>query len=257
MEALTRQRPLHAILLSVLPAAVLACATFIPVVPAFEWNRAADRGVISYGCYGGMMPQEALANDIPTYRLWGDGRALWVEQQSGGGRRVLTATLTDDQIKGLLTEMAQRRFFTMADSYEPSSTVYDGVACVMQVSLTDTTKSVTALTGGEPPDDYWTLASWLAGGGGVSGVDYIPEHGYLFATPVSSTPTPATHTWPAAGIDGVRLADAGGGLAVEGEALRAAWDIVNAGIYSAVESDGVVYHLAVQVEGVTSDWPNR
>lgn len=257
MDALTRLNPRRALLLGLLPAALLACATYIPVVPAFEWDRAADHELVSYACYGGLMPQEAMDNDIPTYRLWGDGRALWVEEQSNGARRVLTATLSDDQIRAVLNEMAQRRFFTMADSYEPSSTVYDGVACVLRASLIDTTKSVNALTGGTPPDDFWTLAGWLAQGAGITGVDYVPERGYLFATPVSATPTSPTHTWPAEGIGGVRLVDAVGGIEVEGDALRAAWDIVNAGIYSAVESEGVPYHLHVQIEGVTTNYPTR
>jgi hypothetical protein len=243
------------LLAGLLPIVVLACATFTPVVPELVWDRSADVEVISYACYGGLVPNEVWMNDIPTFRLWGDGRALWVEEQAGGSRRVYTAQFTDDEITAMLTEMAQRRFFTMADSYEPDYEIMDGGVCQMRVVLADTYKSVSVQTGGEPPADYGVLAGYLARAGGHSATDYVPERGYLFAMPSGDPVSAAMASWPAEGIDGVRLADSQGGVPIEGEALRTAWAIVNTGIFTVVESGGKAYRLAVQVEDVTKTWP--
>ncbi|HRE28886.1 MAG TPA: hypothetical protein PK954_19750 [Anaerolineales bacterium] len=246
---------LKGLLVMLLPIVSLACATFAPVVPDLVWDRSAEVEVISYACYGGLVPNEVWMNDIPTFRLWGDGRALWVEDQIDGSRRVYTAQFTDDEITAMLTEMAQRRFFTLADSYEPDYEIMDGGACQMRVALADTYKSVSVLTGGEPPADYDVLAGYLVRAGGHSGVDFVPERGFLFATPSGDPVSAATASWPADGIDGIRLAESAGGVPIEGEALRTAWEIVNRGIFTVVESGGESFRLAVQVEGVTSTWP--
>ncbi|MBL8096134.1 MAG: hypothetical protein JNL73_18305 [Anaerolineales bacterium] len=245
------------LLLGLIPIVSLACATFSPVVPELVWDRSADVEVISYACYGGLVPNEVWMNDIPTFRLWGDGRALWVEDQIDGSRRVYTAQFTDDEITAMLTEMAQRRFFTMADSYEPDYEIMDGGACQMRVVLADTYKSVSALTGGEPPADYDALAGFLVRAGGHAGTDFVPERGFLFAMPSGDPVSAATASWPADGIDGIRLADSPGGVPIEGEALRAAWAIVNTSIFTVVESGGQTFRIAVQVEGVTSTWPQQ
>ena len=241
--------------LALLSIATLACATLIPLVPDLEWDSSPDRVIVSYDCFAGLVPMEYINNAMPVFRLWGDGRAIWVEDQMGGGRKVFTATFTPDEVRALLNEMATRHFFTMADTYEPGYEIMDGGACQMQVNLLSLTKSVSELTGSQPPDDLRTLEGWLSSGAGHAGDPYVPERGYIIATPLQDPVSTATRVWPEDGIGGVRLEDAQGGLLVEGEALRAAWDIVNTDIYATVASGQSTYRIAVQIEGVTSQWP--
>lgn len=243
--------------LALLSIASLACATLIPLVPELAWDPSPDHVIVSYACFAGLVPMEYINNGMPVFRLWGDGRAIWVEDQMGGGRKVLTATFTPDEVRALLTEMATRHFFTMADTYEPGYEILDGGACQMQVNLVSLTKSVSDLTGSQPPDDYYTLAGWLSRGADHASAPYVPERGYIIATLLQDPVSTATHTWPDGGIDGVRLEDAQGGLLVEGEALRAAWDIVNTDIYATVASGASTYRIAVQIEGVTDRWPGN
>ncbi len=251
-----RRPPIHWIL-RLIPALTLACATVVPVVPPLEWDPAPDHAVVSYGCYAGLVPMEYLNNAMPIFKLWGDGRAIWVEDQMGGSRTVRTATFTPDEMRVLLNEMASRHFFTLADAYEPDYEIMDGGVCQMRVALLGETKQVSEYTGSQPPDDYWALADLLAGGAGHPSDPYVPERGYLLTTLLQEPVSAATHTWPEDGIDGVRLADAQGGLLVEGEALRAAWDIVNTDLYATIASGQATYRIAVQIEGVTERWPGN
>lgn len=238
-------------------SATLACATLTPVVPELTWDHAADHEVIAYDCFAGLVPMEIQQNHIPTFRLWGDGRAIWVHEWAGGERRVLTATFTDAEVTALLTQMAQRHFFTLADSYEPDYEIMDGGVCQLRVVLSNTTKSVSVLTGANPPDDYWDLTGLLVSGGDHAASDYVPERGYVLATPLQDPVSAADASWPAEGLGGVQLANAAGGVAAEGEALAKAWSIVNANPYAVVESGGATYRLVVQVEGVTRSWPGQ
>lgn len=238
-----------------LALATLACSTLSPVpVPDLVWDPSPDTEVVSYDCGGGMMPDNAYANAIAPMRIWGDGRALWTATDSTGGRRVLTAQFSSDELRAVLQHVADAGFYGWRDSYQPAEPVMDAGACSLAVNLTGSSKRVTVDDFGDPPAGYADLVGWLMGGAGAGGVDFVPEQGYLQAWLLTDYAGPSAYVWPAEGIAGVRLAEATSGLLVSGEALTTAWGIVNANSYGVVESDGAFYQLAVQVEGVTDRW---
>lgn len=235
--------------------ATLACATLSPVpAPELVWDPSADVEVVTYNCGGGMEPVNSYANAIAPVRIWGDGRALWTGSSDSGERRLQTAQFTADELRAVLQHIADVGFFGWRDVYAPAEPVMDAGSCTLTVSLVGSTKRVVADDFGDPPAAFYELANWLVGGAGAVGSDYVPERGYLLTWRLDGYTGAVDATWPAEGIDGVRLAVAQSGVVVTGEALSTAWSIVNAGPYSVVESDGAYYHLAVQVEGVTEQW---
>lgn len=235
--------------------ASLACATLSPApVPDLVWDPSADTEIVHYNCGGGMEPANSYANSIAPMRIWGDGRALWTGSTDAGGRRLQTAQFTSDELKAVLQHIADVGFYGWQKVYAPAEPVMDAGSCALTVSLTGSTRTVVVDDFGDPPAAYRDLVAWLVGGAGAAGVDYVPEHGYLMASLLLDYSGPADATWPAEGIDGVKLTDAKNGLLVSGEALATAWSIVNAGPYTIVECDGAYYLLAVQIEGVTDQW---
>ncbi len=241
--------------IGVLALASLACATLSPApVPDLVWDPSADVEVVYYDCGGGMEPDNSYANAITPLRIWGDGRALWTGSSDPGARRVLTTQFSSDELKAVLQHIADAGFFGWRGSYAPAEPVMDAGSCALTVSLVGSTKTVVVDDFGDPPAGYRDLVSWLVGGAGATGVDYVPERGYLLASLLLDYAGPADASWPAEGIDGVRLSDAQSGLLVSGQALETAWSIVNSGPYVIVESDGAHYLIAVQVEGITDRW---
>lgn len=239
-----------------LAVASLACTTVLPApVPELIWDPAADALVVDYECGGGMVPANVYANAIPPLRIWGDGHMLWTGSDAAGGRRVLTAQLSPDEMRGVLQHMADSGFFGFRDEYMPAEPVMDAGGCSLSVQLTGASKRVSVNDFGEPPAAYVELANWLMQGAGAVGSDYVPERAYLTAFLILDQPGQAGAVWPAEGIDGVRLTQAQGGLMVEGEAARAAWEIVNRDPNTIVESGGASYLISVQVEDVTTQWP--
>lgn len=244
----------HLLLLTALCGATLACATLTPK-PAIEWETAGDQVVLEYNCFGGLVPIGYNDNAIAPVRLWGDGRLVWLEY-SGSGRRVLEARLTPDEMRALLTRVADAGFFGWPDEYTSNSVIYDGVDCDLEVALKAQQKGIWVRAGAEPPAAFGDLVNWLVAGAGASGHDVVPERGWLSAIPTgNNVDAVPNYVWPADGLGGVRLADATQPVPVEGEALTTAWDIVNANRYAMVESDGMLYTLVVQVERVTDRWP--
>lgn len=250
-----RARSIPLLALALLTAATMACATLSPAPhPEIVWNPAADAEVLAYTCGGGMEPMNAYANAIAPLTIWGDGRAIWTTSNPAGGRRVMVTQFTNEGLRAILEHVSAAGFFGWRDLYEPDQPVMDAGSCSLSVSLTGADKRVTVADFAESPPNMDELVSWLLQTAGETGTDFVPTRGYLQTWLLLDATGPADRVWPADGIDGVRLGDAQGGLLVEGEALRAAWDIVNADTYMIVECDGGYYQLTVQVEGVTERW---
>jgi hypothetical protein len=233
--------------LSVLVLATLACSTFFPPRPTIEWDTSPDAIIVESYTAGGLVPQNFALNQIPDARVWGDGRIVWVEYASGGGRRVLEGHLTPDEMTALLERFVEAGFFGWDDFYQPSYQVFDAGTTTLRVNLLGTQKSVSEYFEGAPPK-FAELAAWLAQGAGVSGANFVPTRAYLTALPITSA-QPPDYNWPDEAA-GFTLAEAASGRYVEGEALTHAWQIVNQNMYAVVRSGGQTYQLVVQVPGL-------
>src|SRR5690242_7921307 len=87
-----------------LALASLACATLLGPRPAAEWDSDPNTVVLSVTTCCDGEPAWMSENYIPEVQIWGDGRLLWVEHNSAGGRRLLTGTLTPEALRAFLRQ---------------------------------------------------------------------------------------------------------------------------------------------------------
>lgn len=240
------------LLVSFLTLAALACVTVLPPRPALEWDEAPETVVIEAYVVGGMVPTNYHQNYIPEVRVFGDGRIVWVEWNNAQ-RTVLEGRLTKDELQAVLEEFSSAGFFGWRDFYEPNSTIYDAPTSTLRVNLLSTSKSVSEYVEGAPAQ-YDVLWARVASGAGATGTPFMPENGYLLATPLNGNNAQATHTWPDAAA-GVTLAEVTAGQYVQGEALASAWRIINENQYAVVESDGAQYFISLQIPGISYQTP--
>lgn len=243
---------LSSLVLFLLPS--LACSTLFAPRPRAEWSAGANNVVIQATSMGGMMPEP---NPMPLARLWGDGRLVWVVGSSSGGRRVLVATLTPDQMRRLLQTFVDDGFFGWKDSYSPG-VVYDAGSTCLTVSLITVSKSVCETLSGAPAQ-FHDLVSLVASGAGTTGTDFVPDRGYLKVTPLTGAPAAGSNSlviaWPGDQL-GLPLADVGEGKWVEGDAVRLAWGAMNANPLNPILREGdVEYGAQLLVAGVTGEEP--
>lgn len=237
-----------AVLLLALALAALACNTVAPPRPPLEWDTAADALIIEAYHAGGLAPQNYILNEIPLARVYGDGRIVWVESE-GLRRRIYQGTLTEAELRSLLTQFSDAGFFGWEPLYGPVNEVRDAGSLVLAVNLKSGRTQVVEYLEGAPPK-FHALLDAVSSGAGVVGVEYTPTTAYLIALPAVGSPQPPSYIWPDAEV-GFTLAEAVGGRYVEGQALALAWDIVNTDYLARVESDGRTYQLAVQVPGIS------
>jgi len=229
-----------------LALAALACNTLIPPRPPVEWNPAADSLVVEASSTGGMLPD---FNYVPAARLWGDGRLVWSEYDSHGGRSIQTRTLTPDEIKALIVRIENEGFFGWNDQYSPG-VVYDAPITCLRVSLTTTAKSVCEMVSGAPAG-FGRLFTELGSGAGQPGTEFAPERGYLTVTRLQSGPSDEATDWAAETL-ALSLADAQGGLWIEGPALARAWEAVNAdSVFTLLREEDAIYQVQLLVPDVT------
>lgn len=238
--------------LAALLLAALACNTLFPPRSEIAWDASPNAVIIEMYVIGGLTPMNYMRNYIPDARVWGDGRILWVER-IGSGRRVLEGHLSEDEVRALLQKISDAGFFGWQKHYEPPDLIYDAQTTVLRVNLLRLQKTVSEYHEGAPAA-FHELAALLSSGAGASGADFVPARLYLTAFPLSGTDSPSEFYWPDEAA-GFALAEAVNGRYVEGEALEFAWQVVNHGYYSVVESAGRRYQLGVQVPGVSLEEP--
>jgi hypothetical protein len=232
--------------LAALALAALACNKLVPPRPAVEWNSAADSLVVEASSAGGMLPD---FNYVPAARLWGDGRLVWSTFNSNGGRRVQTRMLTPDEMRALIVRIENEGFFGWKDQYSPG-VVYDAPITCLRVALTTTSKSVCEILSGAPAG-FGRLFAELGSGAGQSGADFVPERGYLTVTRLESGPAATATDWPAETM-GLSLAEAQGGVWIEGPALALAWEAVNAdSLFTLLRDGDTVYQVKLLVPDIT------
>lgn len=240
------------LLVVALSLAALACVTVLPPRPVLEWDTSPDAVVIEAYVVGGMVPMNYHQNYIPEVRVFGDGRVVWVEWQDAH-RTVLEGHLTQDELRTVLEEFSSAGFFGWENFYEPDSMIYDAPTSTLRVNLLSINKSVSEYVEGAPAQ-YGVLWARVASGAGATGAEFVPENGYLLATLINGTGFTATHIWPDEAT-GLTLSEVTAGQYVQGEALAAAWRIINESQYATVESDGALYFIALQIPGISYQAP--
>ena len=234
--------------------ASLACNTLQPPRPALTWDTTPATVIIELTTSGGLVPMEYVMNALPTARLWGDGRMIWVEYTSGGGRRVLEGHLSAQEMTDLLTQVSDAGFFGWANYYRPRAQVFDAGTTTLTVNLPLQTKSVSEYAGEGAPEKFHALTGLLSSGAGASGAEFVPAKGYLLAFPRGEASGQAQYHWPESSL-GYGLDQAVSGIYIEGEGLEFAWKAVNESQFAIIESGGMDYQIAVQIPGVSQQEP--
>jgi hypothetical protein len=236
--------------------AALACNALTSSTPgpAVQWDTKPDKLILRATFCCGFVPQGYAQNYIPDAQVWGDGRMIWSQQSSGGGRRVLTAQLTTPQMQALLQRVVDAGFFGWKDEYADYS-VTDMASQCLSVELTRQSKSVCEYYKGAP-QAFHELYDYVVGGAGATGADYIPAKGYLTATPQTFSSQQKVQpdlNWPATSV-GFSLSEAVNGKWVEGEALKLTWRVVNTKLWGSVVQDGDKYYqLTLQIPEVSQN----
>ncbi|MGQ0600537.1 MAG: hypothetical protein ACT4QE_02430 [Anaerolineales bacterium] len=241
--------------LGALMLATLACSTLFPPRPEVKWDTDPQAMIIQVTFCCGFVPQEVALNYIPDATVWGDGRIVWVESGPNGERRVLEGRLSASALRELLQRAVNEGFFGWRDSYGDYS-VTDLASQCLRVSLAGEAKSGCEYYRGAP-QAFHSLYDDIASGAGVSGADYVPVRGFVTTYPLeeSDPGNGQVVQWPVEAA-GFSLAEAQGGLWVEGEALAAAWEAVNANSWRGVmKDDDVLYSVTVQVPGLSQAEP--
>lgn len=234
--------------LSFLPLlfAALACATFFPPLPDLTWDSSSDAVVFRlYDCCG-LSPELVYENYIPDALIFGDGRIIWTSYE-GLGRSVFVGQLTETEMRGLLEEFTNKGFFGW-DAQYANYDVYDYSNKCLYVNLTTVSKSVCEYFEGAPMA-FHQLYSLVSHGAGATGQPYLPTLGYLTAYDYGNIGVGQENlpVWPREVI-GFTLADAVGGVWLEGEALAQAWGLVNMNwIGESVQEEGITYGLAIKI----------
>jgi len=241
-----------AFIIVALSLAALACVTVLPPRPALEWDESPENIVIEAYIVGGMTPTNYHQNYIPEVRVFGGGRIVWVEWNNAQ-RTVLEGHLTKDEVRAVLEEFSSAGFFGWENFYEPEGIIYDAPTSTLRVNLLSISKSVSEYVEGAPAQ-YDVLWARVASGAGAVGAPYQPTTGYLVATPLNGTGMIITHSWPDEAT-GLTLSEVTAGRYVQGEALTAAWRIINENQYAVVESDGAQYFISLQIPGISYQTP--
>jgi hypothetical protein len=152
-------------------------------------------------------------------------------------------------MRAWLVRIENEGFFGWNDLYSPG-VVYDAPITCLRVSLTTTSKSVCEMLSGAPAG-FDQLFAELGSGAGQAGADFVPERGYLTVTRLQSGPADGATDWPAETL-GLSLAEAQGGVWIEGPALALTWQAVNAHSLSPLLREGdTVYQAKLLVPDVT------
>lgn len=217
-----------------------------------RWNTDPAAVVVSATFCCGFTTPLAPLNYIPDVQVWGDGRIVWVERDDGGRRRVLEGRLAEADLAAALQRVVDAGFFGWQDRYADNR-IADAAEQCLAVTLEGRSKRVCEYFAGAP-DAFHALYDFLAAGAGAAGVDYLPETGYLISYPLDTQGRPVAEAdlvWPAESA-GLALAEVVDGAWVEGEALRLAWQAVNANLAGPFVQEGENYYeISLQIPGLS------
>jgi hypothetical protein len=239
-----------ALFIGALALAALGCVTLMGVRPPVTWDSDPAAVVLSVTTCCANEPAWMTENYIPEVQLWGDGRLLWVEHNSAGGRRLLTGTLTPDQVRALLRRYVDAGFFDWDALY---GDYVDGSAQCINLALSSATKQVCEYYTGAP-EAFHQLYAAAASGAGTLSAPYVPTRGYVTAYRQQFVIPPLGDNylvWPADALD-LPLDQLSTGAWLDGEAFALAWRVVSGDTWQPLTRQGETYYfLTVRLPGLS------
>jgi len=247
-------RGLLLILLVVSASFYLAgCSLFTsePNQPVIEWDSSPEAVIIEAASpikqYHPSLSPDLTRNYIPEARVFGDGRVIWAVYAEDGSRTVFEGYLTRDQMTTLLQDFVDAGFFGWKEAYFSKLPYDNPPSDYLTVNLTSLSKTV-RVSMAQPPEGYTELFNYISTGAGAEGKPFIPQNGTLI---LEETQEKALITWDQETYP-LALNQAAAGIPLEGEALAAAWEIVNREPLAppVVEIDGKAYRFFLLIPGL-------
>ena len=223
------------------------------LLPEVAWESSPETQIVSATHCCGFVPEEVMINYIPEAQVFGDGRIIWTQISEDGQRSVLEGTLSTQQIEDLLQQAVDYGFFGWEELYTSPLSPSDLPSQCLFIRLADLSRRVCEYYEGAP-EEFHQLYETLKSGAGASSTEYVPEKGYVVARTVP-TPDWTVPAWDA-GTLGFSLSQASEGAWIDGEALEAAWSLVNQNPGGGVVQEGDAYYqITLQIPGVSMEQP--
>ena len=209
--------------------------------PEPRWDQSPDALIISVV----PMYQEIDYNYIPDFRVWGDGRIVWVEHLAIGGRKVYEGYLSHDEMEQIIVDFIDADFFKGYELFNNKDYAFDH----LDINLLDVARSELI---DRENEEVFALVNLLKQGAGVNVVQYSPERATLYAISLDETGLPKglipQYVWP----------DDQFGYTLSPELVREitsndllfAWEIVNS-THPIVESNSEYFWIAITIPGIT------
>lgn len=222
-----------------------------PTLPAIEWDPSPEAVIIEAANpikqYHPSLSPDLIQNYIPEGRVFGDGHIIWAVYAEDRSRTVFEGYLTRDQMTDILQDFVDAGFFGWKEAYFSKLPYDNPPSDYLTVNLTSLSKTV-RVTMAQPPEGYMELFDRISTGAGAEGKPFIPQNGTLI---LEETEEEALMTWDQETYP-LALSQATAGIPLVGEALAAAWGIVNQEPLAppVVEIDGKAYRFFLLIPGL-------
>jgi hypothetical protein len=245
----------------VVPVIILAltsvCAyTFFLYSPQLVWDKSPQTLVV----HTEVGVRHIDYRYIPDFRLWGDGRVIWVKHFPDGERKVFEGFLSENDIFNILEKLKDAGFFKTRFPFvrkENPDCGYQGFEdAYMHIHLIRNTYIENAWTNDRKICD---AINNLVTATEIVGHEYIPTEGKLYFVPIEKTDIPQdtqeVYVWSDADFpfrpEAIAASDKSG-MVITGQALRLAWDIANRSSQPVVVSNGKKFWMAVTIKGIST-----
>ena len=208
--------------------------------PKAEWDTSPDNVVISYDAFG-----EIDYGYIPDFRVWGDGRIVWVERDQNFTRKVYEGYLSQNQLKEIIEQFVDAGYYKWFGN-KNSSPVN------ISIGLLNSYKQDSFDTNGK----ISKLAEYLESGAGVDAKEFIPTVGYLYVFPIKKTAYKNTNVIPVQWAGNKYESSFENfertfpsGKEISDDELDFVWQIVNHSPF--IKLDDKIYWIALEIPQIT------
>jgi hypothetical protein len=248
-------RRLGFVLFSIVLLALLVAAIIVLLPPPPpEWDPSPRNLVVEIDTTG----YEVDYNHIPTARLWGDGRLMWIESTGTGARTVYEASLSESAMRGALQRIIDGGFFRPhLPQVFPARNAFTVTAVTVNLLARSEHRDYDnlAIETYRTSEGLRNAIHHLASGAGSEGNPYVPQSGFVLAWPADDSGCdfipPDTPSWPS-DMSYPDLIASGDGAWLGGRPLLFIWEVVNRNEEcSLLHSPEGLLDVALLVPGVT------
>jgi hypothetical protein len=250
-------------IIMILISLLAACQPGVTVTPSDEdvvqWNKDPYAVLFRAEIIGGDTADAFyMLNDIPACTIYGDGRVVWVVEDSGGPRQVLFDYMPQPDIANFVVELGiRRKFYDFKEGYPlliPSSTkpVYE------RLTLENNGVKYASDSFSEWPFDYYNQSLQLCIAQAKTPRTFEPDGAWISAQQTEYDARTPSIFWDseAAGLSFLNLASTKERRWLEGSLVKILWHALQDNGMSVQfgEADNY-YQIALQIPGVTRDAP--